>query len=111
MAAALIVFAGCDQDYPTVPPDSGTEIPGEDVVVETPIPDAEPEPMDDPVEETAPCTYPSGPYSFSMVGSIAGPMSWPSAISGSEETLPADFAVLQCDESVQSIIVLIATLS
>ena len=109
MAAALIVFAGCDQTYPTT--DITIEIPGDDVVDETPIPDAEPEPMEDPVEETAPCTYPPGPYGFNTLGNIVGPMNWPSAISGSEETLPADFAVLQCDESVQSIIVLIATLS
>ena len=111
MAAALFVFTGCDQEYPTVPIDSSSEVPGEDVVVETPIPDAEPEPMEDPVEETPACEYPAGPYGFSMVGQVVGPMTWPSAISGSEETLPADFAVLQCDESVQSIIVIISTTS
>ena len=111
MAAALLVFAGCDQDYPDTVIDTDVEIPAEDVVVDTPIPDAEPEPMEDPVEETPACEYPAGPYGFNMVGQIAGPMTWPSAISGSEETLPADFAVLQCDESVQSIIVMISTSS
>jgi len=109
MAAALVVFAGCDQEYPTTGVDITVEVPGEDVVDETPIPDAEPEPVEDPVEETPACSYPPGPYGFNMVGNIVGPMTWPSAISGSEETLPADFAVLQCDEEVQSIIIFLAT--
>jgi hypothetical protein len=114
MAAALIILAGCDQDYPTAPIDSTTESPL-DVITDTPVTDALEEPVDEPVEEpvdeTPACEYPTGPYGFNRVGDIVGPMTWPSAISGSEETLPADFEVLQCDESVQSIIVFLATSS
>ena len=112
MAAALIATSGCDQQYPTT--DASSEPPpvdATDVTVETPLPDAEPDPVEDPVEETPACDYPAGPYGFDRVGDIVGPMTWPSAISASEETLPADFEVLQCDESVQSIIVFLATSS
>ena len=112
LAAALITTA-CDQDWPTEPgmdttiaPDVGddtTVVP--DVDTDTGVPDTEP----DPVEETPACEYPTGSYSFSRVGDLVGPMSWPSAVSGSDETSPADFEALYCDESVQSIFVLIST--
>jgi hypothetical protein len=115
MAAALIILAGCDQDYPTGSTEDVIIESPVDVVTDTPVPDVVEEPVDEPVEEpveeTAECTYPSGPYGFNTVGNIVGPMSWPSAISASEETLPADFEVLQCDEGVQSIIVFLATSS
>jgi hypothetical protein len=119
LALALVVTAGCDQDYPTG---------GYDVVIDTPVdtpvpdvaPDAPPdaagdpvtEPEPDPEEDTPePCEYPAGPYSFNSVGDTVGPASWPTAVSGSEETMPADFSVLYCDESVESIFVVLVTTS
>jgi hypothetical protein len=50
------------------------------------------------------CDYPAGPYSF-LYGNVVPPMSWPSAIAGTAETLAADLAVLHCDPSVKVIFV------
>ena len=113
-AVALVLLAGCDQEYPTTGLDITVEIPAGDTVDETPIPDAEPEPMEDPVEEPAPCEYPAGPYGFDMVGQIAGPATWPGCIKGAGETSIldlADMAAFQCDPEVQSIGVFFSTLS
>jgi hypothetical protein len=50
------------------------------------------------------CEYPAGPYSF-VYRNVVPPMSWPSAIAGTAETLAADMAVLHCDPSVKIIFV------
>jgi hypothetical protein len=57
-----------------------------------------------------PCTYPEGPYAFSTVGDTVGPMRWPSAFAGLDETLEADLEAIRCDPSVNSIFVFAATM-
>lgn len=61
--------------------------------------------LSEPVE----CSYPEGPYEFRRVGDIVGPMSWPSAIAGADETLEADLEVIRCDPNVHSVFIQIAT--
>ncbi len=57
------------------------------------------------------CTYPTGPYAFSAVGNTVGPMTWPSALAGIDESLPASLEALHCDPGVKSIFVQIAAIS
>ena len=56
---------------------------------------------------TTECPFPEGPYAFSQ-NSTVGPMSWPSAVAGSEETLAANLAAIRCDPDVHSIFVQIS---
>ena len=59
-------------------------------------------------EATAPCTYPGGPYAFRAIGDNVGPMAWPSAVPGSEETsTAADLEEFFCDPDVHSVFVLV----
>ena len=111
-AVALVLLAGCDQEYPSGGYDAVVDIttePGEDPIVEVVE-----EPVEDPVEEPLPCEYPAGPYGFDMVGQIAGPATWPGCIKGAAETsilAQADMAAFQCDPEVQTIGVFFSTLS
>lgn len=108
-AAALVLLAGCDQEYPSGYMDISVETP-----TDTIVPDVVEEPVEDPVEEPEPCEYPAGPYGFNSVGEIAGPARWPGCIKASAETYPldqADMAEFQCDPEVQSIGVFFSTLS
>ena len=59
--------------------------------------------------DTAPseCPYPDGPYAFSQ-NSVVGPMSWPSAVAGADETLSAALAEIRCDPTVNSVFVQIS---
>lgn len=64
----------------------------------------------DPGTDTGSCTYPTGPYAFLAPGNIVGPMAWPSAVKGAEETsTAADFASLRCEPGVKTIMVMIAS--
>jgi len=63
---------------------------------------------EEPVEE---CMYPEGPYAFDAVGNVVGPMAWPTAVAGIDETLAADLAALHCDPSIKSIFIQIAAIS
>ena len=112
-AVALVMLAGCDQEYPTTGYDVTVDLPTE-TPIDVPTTDPVEEPVEDPVEETAPCEYPPGPYGFDMVGQIAGPATWPGCIKAAAETSIldlADMAAFQCDPEVQSIGIFFATLS
>ncbi len=118
--APLLILVGCT-DGP-IARDAASE-PAADAPVDATaeaLEDPEPDPSADPAPDTAaepapdpaddgPCTYPPGPYSFDGIGSIVGPCSWPSAVPGSGESLPADFEVLHCDPDVETILVFLAT--
>ena len=91
------------EDVPLDPGHDPAPEPGSDPASD-PVPEPEPDPADD-----GPCTYPPGPYSFDGIGATVGPCSWPTAVPGSGETLPADFEVLHCDPDVETILVFLAT--
>jgi hypothetical protein len=104
----VLVLAGC---YPTL------QVKMSDVSE-----DAEPDldddvipgdPVEDPVEEEAepPCDYPSGPYAFTAVGDVVGPMRWPTSIARPDDTGPADLEDLFCDPDVHSIFIQLVTIT
>ncbi|MBW2261709.1 MAG: hypothetical protein JRG91_07015 [Deltaproteobacteria bacterium] len=95
-AAAPLLIAACDEGYA----DYG------DAAVELTV-DLPGDAADD---SSPPCSFPEGPYAFNMEGDTVGPMSWPSALAGLDETLAADLAVMHCDPSVNSIFVMLATM-
>jgi len=94
--AAAALFAACDEGY------EGYEDTSVELTVEAPVGDT----ADD---ASPPCTFPEGPYGFAAVGDTVGPMSWPSAYAGLDETLEADLSAIHCDPSVNSIFVMVAT--
>ena len=95
--AAAALLAACDEGYSTYD-DASAEL-----TVDLPG-------GGDTADESEPaCTYPEGPYAFSAVGDTVGPMRWPSAFAGVDETLEADLAVIRCDPAVNSIFVMVAT--
>jgi len=53
-----------------------------------------------------PCEYPPSPYGFT-IHDITPAMSWPSAVTGPDETLPADTAVIRCAEGVNGIFIMV----
>jgi len=120
-AAVLVALGACDQGYGGPGTDAVADLLPEPVLdgmldtavdpVVEPTDDPLPEPADDPVVEDpgSTCTYPSGPYAFSAVGDTVGPMSWPSAVVGADETLAADLEALHCDPGVHSVFVQIVT--
>ncbi len=105
----VLVLAGC---YPEL-----------QVTMSDSTGDAEPDPagdaiVDDPVEDVAeeeaapPCEYPSGPYAFTAVGDVVGPMSWDSAVARPDDYgRPADLEDLFCDPDVHSIFIQIVTIT
>ena len=113
----FVLLAGCYDSTGITYYDAGdagyedtidTHDPGDtswDTPADTP-PDTRPDVWVDP---DVPCTYPPGPYSFNRVGDTVGPCSWPTAVSGEDETLPADFEALYCDPDIQSVFVFMAT--
>ncbi len=118
----LIGLGACDEDYSGGPgTDAVADLAPDPALDETsepagdpgtePADDPAPEPADDPVEEDpgSGCTYPAGPYAFSAVGNTVGPMRWPSAVVGADETHPADLEALHCDPGVNSVFVQIVT--
>jgi hypothetical protein len=115
----LVALGACDQDYSGPETDAVTdlepdpELDGPLDPADDPAPEPADEPADDPIVEDpgGDCTYPAGPYAFSAVGNTVGPMRWPSAVAGPDETLAADLEALFCDPSVNSIFVQIVTTS
>jgi len=117
--ASLLVLAACDQDWPGAYADAfgdpapDTYDPGYDAGYDPgvePLADAGPDIyVDVPAEESpAPCTYPVGPYAFRSVGDTVGPMAWPSAVPGPDETsTAADLEEFFCDPDVHSVFVLV----
>jgi hypothetical protein len=114
-AAVLVALGACDQGYGGPGTDAVADLTPDPVVDGTldPVLDPTTEPADDPVVEDpgSTCTYPSGPYAFSTVGDTVGPMRWPSAVIGTDETLAADLEALHCDPGVHSVFVQIVTTS
>ena len=109
--AAVPVLAACDQDWPGALQDAYTE-PAPDTYDpgSEPLYDAGPDiTVDVPEEEVpAPCTYPAGPYAFRSIGDTVGPMAWPSAVPGPDETsTAADLEEFFCDPEVNSVFVLV----
>lgn len=115
LACTAMLLWACDQELPTLNDagDISVEITVDtsgDVPVET-TPDVAPDTLADPTVDTGDCIYPTGPYAFSAVGNTVGPMTWPTAVAGTDETLAADLRALHCDPSVKSIFIQIAALS
>lgn len=71
-----------------------------------PGPDADAD-ADADADTVGPCEYPAGPYSFTHTR-IAPPMSWASAVTGADETLAADTAVIRCDPGINAIFIQVA---
>ena len=120
----LVALGACDQDYDGGPgTDAVADLAPDPAADETSEPALDPgaEPADDPATEPADdpvaedtggeCTYPAGPYAFNAVGNTVGPMRWPSAVAGPDETLAADLEALFCDPGVNSIFIQIVTTS
>lgn len=96
--AAAALLAACDEGY------SGYGDATAEITVDLPG-------TGDAADDANPsCTFPEGPYAFNAAGDTVGPMSWPSAYAGLDETLDADLAAIRCDPSVNSIFVFIATM-
>ena len=124
MAAALLVLAACDQEWPGVKPDVAIDL-YTDLTDSTPWDTLDDTAVDTAVDtvtdtgvdlppDTGPCTYPTGTYAFNAVGDMPGPAHWPGSIKGATETSAlehADLNAFYCDPSVQSILVFLATLS
>jgi len=119
----LVALAACDEDYGGPGSDAVADLAPDPTLDGTLDPSDDPvtEPADDPVTDPAVdpatedtgsgCTYPEGPYAFSMVGDTVGPMRWPSAVIGTDESLAADLEALHCDPGVNSVFVQIVTTS
>ncbi len=56
------------------------------------------------------CGYPAAPYAFERGGTLA-PMSWPEAVAGVDTVGEADLAAMHCDPEVNSIFLLVSTMS
>ncbi len=112
--ALALALAGCNEGGTGQPTDTAVDMvldvveEGGDLAM-----DQAQDPVEEPESEPEPvCLYPLGPYGFSEVGQIAGPMAWPMSVKGPEETMGLDHADLEafyCDPGVQSVIVVIAT--
>ena len=106
LAVMVLALGGCttsdsDGDRNGSDPDGGGDATGS-----ADLPQA-----DQQAETTPSCPYPDGPYDFSGEGDIVGPMNWPNALSGADETLAADLAAIRCDPNVHSIFVQIGAFS
>ena len=95
---------GPSNDTGSTPEDAGRDV---TTTVDTSGPD---EGTPHPDTTTTECPFPDGPYAFSQNGTV-GPMSWPSAVAGADETMAADLAVIRCDTNVHSIFVQISATS
>jgi hypothetical protein len=95
-ASLALALTGCDQGW------SGAADAFADMFMDTGVEAADAAPDE-------PCTYPAGPYALHAVGDTVGPMVWPTAIRGEDETTAAaDLRVLHCDPDIESIFIHVA---
>lgn len=110
LAVMVLALAGCTTsdsgDGNGSDPDGGGDATGA-----VDLSQADQQQADQQAETVENCPYPEGPYDFSGEGDVVGPMNWPNAFAGADETLAADLAALRCDPNIHSIFVQIGAFS